>query len=162
MEQDSFESLYRDNVRKLTAYASARLNDPNLAEEVVQDVFYTALKQPEKLWRHGAPEACLMQILKNKIRECRRSRQRYLRLFVSMESEPGAASAGGSEPSSPAGLMESVRSALSPEEWYILRRFVFEGAGHLELAKELGISVWASQKRLERIRKKLLEILPDP
>ena len=54
-----------------------------------------------------------------------------------------------------------VTATLTQEEFYLLRRIVFESASHLEVAEELGISVWASQKRLERIRKKLEQAFPN-
>lgn len=161
---NSFEGLYRANYKKLTVYATSQLpNNPVQAEEVVQDTFYTAWNNHETLLRHEAPEAYLMTTLKYKIKEYQRARQRALRRFLSLDNGlyAEAAAPGGSMPSSIGGLMELMESSLSPEEWYFLQRYAFEGASHLELAKELGITVWASQKRLERIRKKLREILPD-
>ena len=51
---------------------------------------------------------------------------------------------------------------LPPEDYRLLCRITLEGATHLEVAKELGISVWSSQKRLQRIRKKLCkQLLPN-
>ncbi|MCI8330446.1 MAG: sigma-70 family RNA polymerase sigma factor [Oscillibacter sp.] len=64
-------------------------------------------------------------------------------------------------PISTSGILETVRETLTDEEWYILRKFAIDGASHLQIAKELGITVSASQKRLERIRKKLENSLPE-
>ena len=51
---------------------------------------------------------------------------------------------------------------LPPEDYRLLCRITLEGATHLEVARELGISVWSSQKRLQRIRKKLCkQLLPN-
>jgi len=163
-EQDiSFEALYRANYQKLTLYAAAQLKDAGQAEEVVQDTFYTAWNDRETLLNHKAPEAYLMTTLKYKIKECMRARQRYLRLFFSLDSglQAEAAAPGDPVPSGVKSLMELIQSNLSPDEWHLLRRYVFEGASHLELARELGVTVWTSQKRLERVRKKLRKLLPD-
>ncbi len=165
LEQDvSFEALYRANYKKLMRYAAAKLDNPGQAEEVVQDTFYTAWNNRETLLQHKAPGAYLMTTLKYKIKECRRARQRYLHLFLSLDSGLQAEAAAPGDPVSSGvkNLMELIESNLSPDEWHLLRRHVFEGASHLELARELGVTVWTSQKRLERIRKKLREILPDP
>lgn len=54
---ESFESLYRKNLGKLTIYAKAQLEDPFLAEEAVQDTFYTVPTHPELLDRYGKLEA---------------------------------------------------------------------------------------------------------
>ena len=53
-----------------------------------------------------------------------------------------------------------IRKSLSKEEQYILKRHIFENASHKEIASELGITVWTSQKRLERIRDKLRKNFP--
>ncbi len=158
----SFEALYRANYPKLMLYATSKLKDPGQAEEIVQDTFYTAWKDRETLLQHEAPEAYLMTTLKYKIKEFWRARQRYRRLFLSLDSglQDESAASGGSMPASTNSLIELIKSTLSPEEWHLLRRRTFEGASHLELARELGVTVWTSQKRLERIRKKLREILP--
>ncbi len=114
------------------------------------------------LLHHKAPEAFLMTTLKYKISESVRARQRYLRLFLSLDSglQEEVAASGDSVPTGTGSLMELVEANLSPEDWYLLRRYAFDGASHLELAREMGVTVWTSQKRLERIRKKLREILP--
>ncbi len=59
-------------------------------------------------------------------------------------------------------LLDAIRALLPPEDYRLLCRITLEGATHLEVAKELGISVWSSQKRLQRIRKKLCkQLLPN-
>lgn len=59
-------------------------------------------------------------------------------------------------------LKNKIRALLPPEDYRLLCRITLEGATHLEVAKELGISVWSSQKRLQRIRKKLCkQLLPN-
>ena len=57
--------------------------------------------------------------------------------------------------------VEKIQGALSESELYVVKRLIYENATHKELAEELGITVWASQKRLERIRDKLGKIFPD-
>ena len=52
-----------------------------------------------------------------------------------------------------------IRQALTPDELFLFERLVFDKASHLEVSKELGITVWTSQKRFERIKKKLQKVL---
>ena len=54
-----------------------------------------------------------------------------------------------------------IENVLTPEELHLLKRLVFDRASHLEVAQELGISVYASQKRLERVRAKLYVAFPE-
>ena len=57
---------------------------------------------------------------------------------------------------------DALMRHAKPEDYRLLCRITLEGATHLEVAKELGISVWSSQKRLQRIRKKLCkQLLPN-
>ena len=58
-------------------------------------------------------------------------------------------------------VIEKVERVLTPEEYQLLKRLVFDRASHLEVAQEFGISVYASQKRLERIRDKLRREFPE-
>ncbi len=163
-EQDVFfESLYQNNFNGLVIYARAQLNDAYEAEEVVQDAFYTVLQQKEKLRHYENPRAYLISVLKFKIREYKRARSRYLKIFLSLNYDflPEVPAPSNPYPVSISGIMEAARETLTEDEWHIFRRYVLNGYGHLRISKELGISVWASQKRLERIRKKLQDVLPE-
>lgn len=57
-------------------------------------------------------------------------------------------------------LLKKIESALKPDEYKLLKRLVIDRATHLQVSREFGISVYASEKRLERIRKKLHKLLP--
>ena len=43
----------------------------------------------------------------------------------------------------------------------MLKRIAIERACYSDVAQELGISLWACQKRMQRIRQKLSEEFPD-
>ena len=57
--------------------------------------------------------------------------------------------------------METIEQTLTAEEYQLLKRIILNKASHLEVAQELGITVYASQKRLERIRDKLGKAFPE-
>jgi len=52
-------------------------------------------------------------------------------------------------------MIECARQELTLEEFYVFKRIILDGVTHRDVAGELLISEWASQKRLERVRKKL-------
>ena len=162
-----FEQLYRNLFPELKIYAMRSLQNDAQAEEVVQDIFHEALQKIDILMCHKNPEAWLVLTLQNKIRNHRRSirknRERVLSLDVSVIEELGWADATIEAVLDKLTVQDTeqrVRQALTDEEQYILRRLVFEEATHREIAQELGISVWTSQKRLERIRDKLEKLFP--
>ena len=49
---------------------------------------------------------------------------------------------------------------LEVEEYRLLKRLIFDRASHLQVAREFHITVYASEKRLERIRDKLSAVFP--
>lgn len=157
------EGLYHDYYGKLTLYAAASLRNQSRAQDVVQDTFHEALRHMETLTDHPNPGGWLMVTLKNKLREEERRQRRYMHWFLSLNTdllkEPGRQDPE-IEASGPS-LLEQIQEVLTPEEYRHLKRLTIDRASHLEVAKEVGISVYASQKRLERIRKKLQKLFPE-
>ena len=108
-----------------------------------------------------------MQTLKNKMRNYTRAKRREANLLVDHgdRSEDIAA---------PDDFINAliVSDALSTrcrfvydnfkeDDITLFRRIFIENVSHAEVAAELGITVWTSQKRLERIRKRIREEFPD-
>lgn len=162
-----FERLYRNLFPELKIYAGRSLKSMEQAEEVVQDTFHEALQKIDMLMHHENPEAWLVLTLQNKLRNYRRAVIKNRERVLSLDT--GALEALEWADLTVEAVLDKltvqdaerqVRQALTPEEQYILRRLIFEDATHRELAQELGISVWTSQKRLERIRDKLDKQFP--
>lgn len=161
-----FTQLYQDNFWKLRRYAQVHLN-PEQAEEVVQDTFHAALERIDLVTTHQNPSGWLMETLKNKIRNCQRANHKDLLRLVVLDTVMTAGIIG--DESAEAALMQqeasqetknTIKNALTEDERYIVKRLIFEKASHKEVAEELHISVWSSQKRLERIREKLDKMFP--
>lgn len=108
-----------------------------------------------------------MLTAKYKAWESERKRQRDLRRFLSWDTDISDGSFPDREgetavcETEDVPAMEKIKQALTAEEYQLLTRFVLEKANHLELAREFGISVYASQKRLQRIREKLYRFFPE-
>lgn len=166
-EQDAFlENLFREHVNNLILYATATLQDGTRAKDVVQDTFHEAVQHLEDkhLMTHENPGGWLMETLKNKIRKSNRAQQRYLNRVMSVEPDVLAVMAPPDDTFDKLEyklILEEIRKVLSPEDMYLLERLTIDKASHLEVSKEMGITVWDSQKRLQRIREKLRKIFPD-
>lgn len=108
-----------------------------------------------------------MNVVKNKIKEYERSRRRDLRCLLSLDAdfpdESNLPEELVSEQTEPQGesVLGIIERVLTPEEFRLLKRLVFDRASHQQVAQEFGISVYASQKRLERIREKLYTVFPE-
>lgn len=167
-EQDAFiKKLYHENFRKLMIYVMSVVKNQNRAQDIVQDTFHEAVKHIDTLMVHENPGGWLMVTAKYKIRENERAQTRYLHRFLSLDSDIPENTLYAEqneiqvEEASAHPPIELIKHALTPDEFKLLVRFTFDGASHLDIAKEFGITVYASQKRLERIRKKLYEVFPD-
>lgn len=163
-DQDQFiGQLYQQYFDDLILYAIASLKNESRAQDIVQDTFHEAILRADVLMQHDNPKGWLMLTVKHKIREYQRELQKYMKYFISLDNdlliEPGKEDPRleqqlqGERENLP--TLKEIEAALTLEEFHILKRLTIDQASHLEVAKELGISIYASQKRLERIRKKL-------
>ena len=108
-----------------------------------------------------------MNVVKNKLKEYERNRRRDLRYLLSLDADfPDESNlpeelvlAQPETQGEP--VLEIIERLLTPEELRLLKRLVFGRASHQQVAQEFGISVYASQKRLERIRDKLYTAFPE-
>lgn len=165
-EQDTLiEKLYHEFFTQLWIYAKAALDDPERAQEVVQDTFHEAVRHIDIIMVHDNPKGWLMDTLKKKIMHARRSMNRNILHFISLDSgiefsDPVLASEDP-VPSNVHDTLKEIRTVLSDEEWNLLRKIALEKRPYKNVAEELGITVWTCQKRVERIRKKLKQYFAD-
>lgn len=159
------ETLYREEYPLLVAYATRRLDNEDTAQELVQETFKTLLENAEELVFHVNVRGWLRQTLKNKLLAHWKTGRTNLRRFVTYED-------AGEQPGAPSpeellgqlteeAVLEVARKRLSEENYRHLIRLTVDGASHATVAKELGITVSASQKRLERTRTILRREFPN-
>lgn len=168
-EQSRFiEELHHKYFQTLTLYATSILHDSYRAQDVVQDTFHEAMLQIETVAMHKNPGGWLMVTLKNKIKDSERAYQRYARRFLSLDTGvPESVLKSNGDLSmdkiieEDVDVLEKIEQILTPPEYKLLKRLVFDKASHLQVAKEFEISVYASEKRLERIRQKLYKFFPE-
>lgn len=166
-EQNAFlEKLFRESINNLILYATSVLRDATKAKDIVQDTFHEAVLHLEDkhLMTHENPGGWLMETLKNKIKENNRAQERYLHRVMSVEPDVLATLAPPDDSFDRLAcklILEEIGKVLTPEEMYLLERLTLDQASHLEVSKELGITVWTSQKRLQYIREKLRKAFPE-
>ena len=166
-QQPFIEELYRRLFPNMFRYAKLHLENPLLAEELVQDSFHEAVRKVDVLIHHPNPQGWLMLTLQNKIQNCKRDLARQKEQILALDKDTlesilisDSAEKTMLEKDDYSQTVMRIDGALNDEEKYLLRRFTFEEASHCEIAEELGISIWASQKRIVRIRSKLEKIFP--
>ena len=156
-EQEFFRGLYRDHYGALFAYTCQLGVGREAAEDYVQDAFMAAIRRIEAIKASDNPRGYLYQILKNVIGYGLRSMRYAVKLQQKLEGDP----AGDGPDAQALGPETLYRGSVSDEELELLIRFYLEGWSQRELAKELGISENACQKRIARAKAHLREAIRE-
>ncbi|MGB8455945.1 MAG: sigma-70 family RNA polymerase sigma factor [Anaerocolumna sp.] len=153
-QRDDIEKLYQEMFYSMLAYAQNALNGRALAEEAVQDTFRIACAKAENLLSSPNPKGWLLNTLKHVIRNTIRSRAYLNRLVI--------ASLDFDENISPEKeyiddlKIDLLFSDLADDEDYkLIKKIALDKCTILEVAEELGISVEACHKRVQRAKKRL-------
>lgn len=157
-----FSEIYINNYPKLLRYANKFC--ASVAEELVQDTFHDAWSKFDKLVSHENIGGWLMQTLKNKIRSYNRTKRRETNMIIEYNDSTAAPDNFVNElivKNTLSAICRFVNDNFKEDDITLFQRILIENASHAEAAAELGITVWTSQKRLERIRKRIREEFPD-
>jgi RNA polymerase sigma-70 factor (ECF subfamily) len=146
----AFGALVRRYLRAARAVALAELGEPFDAEDACQDAFLVALERLEECRRPERFGGWLMQIVRNRARNLRRSQRvraaRPLDRLISTEPEPSAERVE---------LRDRLQRALA-ELPGLQREIVLlhdlEGLRHAEIAELLDLTTGASRVSLHRAR----------
>lgn len=162
LDQNEFiETLYTEYFGTLLSYANIVMKNQSQAQDIVQDAFHEAINHVDQLMQHPNPAGWIKVTLRNKIKKNQELFYKDMVHCISLESELLREIGKQDEQIEKVGeldegaLLAKIQNALSLEEYRLLKRLTLDKASHLEVAQEFGISVYTSQKRLERIRKKL-------
>ena len=148
MKDTFLEDLYREMYNNLYHFARVKLNDEQLAQEIVQDVFVLAQEKIELLRQSPNPRGWLIKTTNNTILHALRTKQTIKAHFVPLDEK---AVESIENPHEEIGL----RELLSIEEWNLLRNVYCDGYSIKEAAILHNISFEACRKRLYRIKQRL-------
>lgn len=157
-QRELLKKLYLEYYHSLFLYARSVLQDASLAEEAAQDTFYIACVKQEQLAASGNPAGWLVQTLKNILRNMKRSHSSLYSFMRTTVLYDDAVLREGREDAN----VDLLYGDLLPEEdFHLLKRIVLERYSYLEAAEELGISLEACRKRVQRIKGRLREKLGE-
>ena len=143
------ERLYLQLYPLLFEYARSSLSSDSLAEEAVQETFRIACQKPEAMINSPNPEGWIMNtlknVLKNTIRNQNISRRILLDYFASNINDITVTN-------DRVGLEILYEDVADLEEFKMVKAMALEGKSYLEMSQELGISMAACRKRMQRAR----------
>ena len=148
----AIEKYYQEMFYPLSAYAKSALSDGSLSEEAVQDTFRIACAKADEFLSSPNPKGWLLNTLKNVIHNTVRSRA-YLNSIVVSSLDVDETIVSGDEDAPNLDFMYS--DLTDNEDYKLLKRVALDKYSMLEAARELGISVEACKKRVQRAKKKL-------
>lgn len=158
-EQDvkqMIEALYLEMYPRLRSYAIGALKDIDLAEEAVQESFHIACAKGSALLESENPHGWLTQTLKFVICNTRRAQVRLNNVAI---SEIPASETPRVTPCENADFNVAYEEMLGPDDFSLLKLVVLEKYSMMEASSELGISVEACKKRVQRAKRRLKNIL---
>ena len=155
----AFERLYRENERRVFALCLRLSSNPELAEELTQEVFIRAWKKLGSFQGRSSFSSWLYPLTVNVARSERRSRMRRLaRVFATddvakLEPTPRT-------PTPETGFdLEMAMAGLPPGARAVFVLHDVEGRTHEEIASLLGVASGTSKAQLHRARRLLREAL---
>lgn len=144
------EQLYKDLYPALHIYALRVLGENALAEEAIQDTFCIACAKREQALSNPKPRGWLMLTLKHVMQNMLRAQRKVQRLLF--------LTAGEEQPAEAPELLDVdvlFGDVSDSEDFRLLKRIALDQCTIVELAQDLGISVEACKKRVQRARKRL-------
>ncbi len=152
LQDDLISALYHEMFPMLLAYARSALGEGDMAEEAVQETFCIACKRQRELNDSPNPRGWLVNTLKNVIRQLRRNQAREMALLAALTERRSGEEASTQSGTDPDLLYGDLQH---DPDYLLLKRLALDQCTMRELAAELGISVEACKKRVQRARKRL-------
>ncbi|MCU0450110.1 MAG: RNA polymerase sigma-70 factor [Bernardetiaceae bacterium] len=158
----AFQLLFEQYYRLLCLYALRLLPGPEMAEEVVADVFVKIWRNQANIQLKGSAQAYLFAAVKNQALDYLRSRQHR----QSQRQQPEwPAQLGDRDPDPEQRLLqtelgrqlEEAVASLPPQCQLIFRLSRDEGRKYQEIADELGLSIKTVETQMGRALKFLRE-----
>lgn len=76
-----FEKLYNSYYMQVYSYVMTIMKDPHAAEDITQEVFYKAMKSPERFQKKSKETTWLCAIAKNTCIDILRKQKRHVQLY---------------------------------------------------------------------------------
>lgn len=153
-EPAAFGELYRRHHAAIARYVYRRVGDGHVTEDLVADVFVSAMQAFARYRHNGVPlRAWLYRIATNRVnRWARRERSRAMKR---LETEPMAAQVVPSEEPQSRELARTALLTIAPKYQAVLSLHYLEGLSINEVAATLGCREGTVKSRLHRGREKL-------
>lgn len=151
-EYHELHQLYLENYSSLICFARSVMNNPDAAEDLVQETFLVAQCRLDAVRSSPNPHGWLMNTLKNIIGNYYKQ-QRFVAQSLNVDNHPDHTS------EHMLSIHELYAGLISSEDLKLLVWIYCENVSRQEAADRLGISPAACRKRLQRAKQSFREAL---
>lgn len=150
-DPDAFAELYRLHAPAISSYVQRRTGDPHLSDDLVADVFLSAMRALPRYQHRGVPlRAWLMRIATNRVnRWARRERRTALGRY---DDDRAAKDAGDDRAALTPECARAALLAIAPRYQTVLAMHYFERMSIEQIAMALGCREGTVKSRLARGR----------
>ena len=142
------DKLYREMKWKLLYYARRHLNDPQQAEDAVQNALVVACRRVDTVMVHEKPQAWLMEVLRRTVLDMRET------IAVDYQRNSG-------DPELFQGIhyddyhVAEYCDLLDSDDFELIEKTIVQRYSMREIAEDLGITEEAAKKRKQRATERL-------
>jgi RNA polymerase sigma-70 factor (ECF subfamily) len=160
MDEDTFRAFYDRTARSLWLYLTRMTHDAQLADDLLQEVYYRFLRADRAYSSDAHRRNYLFRIATNLVRDGYRRRRVDL-VRLPDEDEPGVLRTPGDEGEQAVRRADLGRAmaVLKPRERALLWLAYVQGSSHVEIAESLGVKTSSVKALLFRARRRLAGLL---
>lgn len=147
--------LYTQYLQQITRYVYSHVNDISAADDIISDIFMLACERASELQNHPNKAGWLFSVARNKILEYRRTDSRIELYGEYSDSFP----AGTDDFAYINDIQIYIENKLTHDEYIRFMRYFIWGYSISEMASMENISKDNMSVRINRLRKKLKELL---
>jgi RNA polymerase sigma-70 factor, ECF subfamily len=151
------ETIYRAYRTQLLAFVRRRVDSPQVAEDILQDVFLKLLAKGDTVKNKGSLRGWLYQVTRNAIID----HWRHTRHHETVSDELPAEEGGSPAARELAQCLQPLIEALPPTYREALQQSEIQEIPLKQVAKAQGISLPGVKSRIQRGRRKLKAMLLD-
>ena len=159
-KQRVIAQAYEENNERLRIYVRTCVNNLDVVEDIIQEVFMEALRRYDIFCEHPNQRGWLYVTARHKMQEYEKRRRRNQTADSDIEedySQIGERDKGYLL----CELDQTIQSTLTAEEVQRFKRYFLWGYSVKEMAEREGVTVNNMRVRITRLRQKLLEIVAD-
>ena len=158
IEMNKLETTLVENLEQFTAFVRARVGNPAIAEDIVQESLLKALKSADQIRKNENSVAWFYKILRNSIIDLYRRNDVKTRALEQLQSEADAA-LPEEDRRAICKCLDGLIPTLKPEYGALIRQIDLSGEPIDQVAKSLKITVNNLNVRLHRARMQLKQRL---